>query len=69
MSVRGHTPTIHCDGDDGFCGTWDVDHYESGASAVGDVRITDTERAPGWRSTDLTDLCPEHAAEQVASDD
>lgn len=55
--MRGKTPTIHCDGEDGFCGNWDVDYYEATASSVGDVRITQEVRAPGWISTDDDDFC------------
>ena len=61
--TRSETPTLHCDGDDGWCGNWDVDDYENGASSVNDVRVTKDQRAPGWRCTDDEDLCPEHAAE------
>jgi hypothetical protein len=58
--MRSTTPTIHCDGDDGECGRWDVDWYEATASTVSGVRITATTRAPGWTSTDDSDLCPDH---------
>lgn len=60
--TRGTTPTLHCDGDDlGMCPEWSVDYYEITASSVGRVRITNVERAPGWRSTTTEDYCPEHA--------
>ena len=60
--MRGSTQIIICDAEDGFCGSWDVDHYETGASTVGGVRITSEERSPGWRTGDGdVDLCPEHA--------
>lgn len=59
--MRGRTPTLHCDAEDGLCGTWDVDYYEATASSVNGVTITETERAPGWVSTKLEDFCPEHA--------
>lgn len=59
--MRGQTPTLHCDAEDGFCGAWDVDDYEATASSVDGVAITSTERAPGWRCTDDEDLCPDHA--------
>src|SRR5699024_13632 len=62
-TVRGRTPTIHCDAEDGTCGAWDVDHFETGAYTVNGVPITSTQRAPGWVSTDLDDYCPEHASE------
>lgn len=59
--MRGQTPTLHCDAEDGFCGTWDVDYYEATASSVNGVRVTEKERAPGWSVTaDGQDLCPAH---------
>lgn len=60
--MRGRTPTIHCDGDDGLCGAWDVDNYEATVSTLDGVQITAERRAPGWVSTDFEDFCPEHAA-------
>lgn len=60
--MRSHTPTLHCDADLD-CPEWSVDYYEITASTVDGVRITTTERAPGWLSTDGTDLCPEHRTE------
>lgn len=60
--MRGTTPTVHCDAEDGLCGSWDVDYYEATASTVNGVRITETERAPGWVNGD-EDYCPEHATE------
>ena len=65
--MRGRTPTIHCDAEDGFCGTWDVDYYEAAASSVNGVRITETQRAPGWSNSKFQDLCPEHAAPEANS--
>lgn len=59
--MRGKTPTLHCDGDEGDCGTWDVDYWAADVSSVNGVRITDAARAPGWRTTDAGDFCPEHA--------
>lgn len=59
--MRGRTPTLHCDAEDGLCGTWDVDNYAADVSAVNGVRVSPIERAPGWRSTDLLDYCPDHA--------
>lgn len=53
-------PTLHCDGNDGFCGAWAEDHYEMYAASVDGVKITSTKRAPGWASTEHTDLCPDH---------
>lgn len=61
--MRGSTPTLHCDANEGFCGTWDVDYYEATASTVNGVKITDKKRAPGWVSTKTSDYCPEHATE------
>jgi hypothetical protein len=59
--MRATTPTLHCDADDGACDNWDVDFYETSASAVGGVRITAERRAPGWTSTTTEDLCSLHA--------
>jgi hypothetical protein len=59
--MRGSTPTLHCDAEDGFCGSWDVDYYEATTSTVGGVRITEDRRAPGWVNTPESDLCPQHA--------
>jgi hypothetical protein len=61
--MRGQTPTIHCDAEDGLCGNWDVDNYETTASTVNGVRITAQERAPGWKNSDDEDLCPQHVPE------
>jgi len=62
--MRSKTPTIHCDADDGFCGAWDVDNFEIGASSVNGTRVTDQHRSPGWVSDGEQDLCPEHAKEK-----
>lgn len=59
--MRGRAPLIYCDAEDGFCGAWDMDYYESTVSAVNDVPITSEHRAPGWVSTKFDDFCPEHA--------
>lgn len=61
--MRGPVPTLHCDAEDGLCGNWEVDYYETGASKVDGRRVTLSERAPGWTSTDLVDYCPEHMPE------
>ena len=59
--MRGQTPTLHCDAEDGFCGTWDVDYYAATVSTVNGVPITEAERAPGWTVTDGgEDRCPGH---------
>lgn len=58
--MRGRRPALLCDGDEGSCGNWEIDHYEETCSAVDGHAITSTERAPGWTSTDLDDFCPEH---------
>lgn len=58
--MRGRSSTLHCDGENGFCGTWDLDYYEATVSSVNDIPVTTTERAPGWTSTpDGDDFCPE----------
>lgn len=62
--MRTTRSVLLCDGDDGDCGAWDVDHYAETASTVGGVRITATVRAPGWTSTDLEDYCPDHKPEE-----
>lgn len=58
--MRGTVPTLHCDAEDGFCGVWDVDHYESSASSVNGTPVTAVERSPGWLSTETEDFCPAH---------
>jgi hypothetical protein len=58
--MRGQTPTLHCDAYDGCCGNWDVDYYQATASTVNGVRITQQERAPGWKNSADEDLCPDH---------
>jgi hypothetical protein len=62
--VKGSAPIITCDHED-ICDEWEIDHYETGASTVGGVRITRTERAPGWVNGD-EDFCPEHAKEATS---
>lgn len=59
--MQSRTPTIHCDAEDGECGTWEVDYYAACVSAVNDIPITLSRRAPGWLCDDEQDLCPEHA--------
>lgn len=66
--MRGRTPTLHCDAEDGFCGSWDVDYYEATVSSINGVPVTDTERAPGWTSTkEGEDFCPEHKPSESSS--
>ena len=57
---RGTAPIIQCDAEDGFCGVWEIDHYETGASTVNSVPVTASERSPGWLSDGDEDYCPEH---------
>jgi hypothetical protein len=38
-----------------------VDNYESCVSHVNGIRITATQRTPGWLSTPDVDYCPDHA--------
>lgn len=59
--MRGSTPTLYCDGEDGDCGAWSVDYCEATASTVDGVRITERQRAPRWTSTSDKDLCPDHS--------
>ena len=62
--MRGRTPTLHCDGEGGDCGNWDVDNYTATVSAIDGVPVTRKHRAPGWVSNDDDhDYCPEHVAE------
>lgn len=58
--MRGTVPTLHCDAEDGFCGIWDVDYYESSVSSVDGTPVTAVERSPGWLSTEMEDFCPDH---------
>lgn len=58
---RGTAPIIQCDGDDMFCGAWDIDHYETGATAVNRTPVTASERSPGWTTRGDEDYCPEHS--------
>ena len=61
--MRDRMPVLYCDGDEGECNAWERDFYEMTAHSVDGVRITATERAPGWQSTkDDRDFCPKHAA-------
>ena len=62
--MRGTVPTINCDGEDGYCGAWDIDNYEASVTAVSDHRITYYERAPGWFSNHVYDYCPTHRPEE-----
>lgn len=59
--MRASVPTVHCDGDDGWCTDWSVDYYEQGASAVDGVRVSENERAPEWVSDEVSDYCPDCA--------
>lgn len=63
--MRGNTPVVVCDGDDGLCGAWDADLFKTGASTVDGKRITREHRALGWHCTDVEDLCPEHAPKET----
>lgn len=58
--MRGRTPTIHCDAEDGSCGAWDVDYYTAAVDSVDGVKVTRERRAPGWLSTDEDDFCSDH---------
>ena len=59
QGMRASIPAIYCDYD-GLCDEWEVDYYKSCAYSVGSIRITETERAPGWLSDRLNDYCPNH---------
>ena len=59
--MRSSMPTIHCDAEDGYCGVWDTDYYESCASTVNGIKITQAKPAPGWTVKNDTDYCPDHA--------
>lgn len=58
--TRDHMPIISCDGDDGSCYQVSTDFYESLADSVNGIRMTSTQRAPGWTSSGDEDFCPEH---------
>jgi len=59
--MKQMTPTLHCDGNYGFCTEWELDYYALNVTAVARTVITSTERAPGWLSTDNGDWCPTHS--------
>lgn len=63
--MRSQIPTIHCDGQDGFCTNWEPDYYEQTASSVDGVKITATTRYPGWVSSESADLCPDCARKEI----
>lgn len=65
--MQSREAVIICDGGDGECDEWDLDFYEQNASRVGGTRITSTERAPGWTSSDAGDFCPAHKPEDGVS--
>lgn len=56
-------PVIGCD-DPGGCDEWTPDYYAQAAHSVDGVRVTKTQRAPGWVRRDIdgvpSDLCPQH---------
>ena len=58
--MRASMHTIHCDADDGECGTWDTDYYESCADTVNGIKITREHPAPGWTVKNDHDYCPDH---------
>ena len=58
---RGQLPILICDADDGLCEEFATNFFAECAISVGGVRITQSERAPGWESDGDTDLCPECA--------
>lgn len=62
---RYYVPMIQCDGSDGWCGLQAADFYEQGASSADGVRITSTQRHPGWISTEDEDFCPECRKDQA----
>lgn len=64
--MRSPIPYLHCDGEDGWCDQSVRDDYETGASTVNGVRVTSSERSPGWWSDATCDYCPEHATEATS---
>ncbi len=58
--MRGTVPSIHCDGDDGYCDDWEVDAYAANVSSINGHPVTSEHLALGWVSTKLEDYCPEH---------
>ena len=57
---RGTVPILSCDTEDDICDEWTLDDYGMDVHSVDGVRITTTERSPGWTSTGDADFCPEH---------
>lgn len=66
--MRASTPTLHCDAEDGFCGTWETDYYGTDTTAVNGVQITRMKRAPGWSNTEAEDYCPDHATKETTDE-
>lgn len=60
---RAELPVMICDSEDG-CGQYEEDYYETCADSVDGIKITETERAPGWHSADGADFCPYHNPNQ-----
>lgn len=58
--TRDHMPIISCDGKDGSCFQVSTDYYESFADSVDGIRMTNTQRAPGWTSVGDEGFCPDH---------
>lgn len=57
--MRADLPILICDDEHG-CGATTDDYYAQFADSVNGVKITRTERAPGWSSNEEGDWCPEH---------
>jgi len=57
--MKVHVPMIQCDGDSGLCGEMEIDHYETGASAIDGHPLTNTNHLPGWVTSDDGDYCPD----------
>ena len=62
--MKGTQRVLWCDGD---CGAMTVDFWAETVSSVNGIPITVTARAPGWVSTPVTDLCPDHAPQLTES--
>lgn len=56
---RYEVPEMSCDDDHG-CDATTPDFYECTADSVDGIKITATQRAPGWFSTLDADYCPQH---------
>lgn len=60
--TRYRRPMIRCDYiASGYCDEETTDYFGEFASHVNGIRVTSTERSPGWTTTPEGDYCPKHA--------